>query len=280
MQKLLERPAPLRTAHSMTEPSRGGHTAQVREKPAVDLVVVQDAPAQSLVLMQRPAARVEPFAPGAGCGYVARRPLSLEKRLLPGSSPLLGGFEFWNFRVPPAGVLVALLNRQGNAAWRIRGNSGNGSRYFGLWLLPRCEFREDHEETIPLQRFISLSARIGTNNCGHFAVRFVVQDGNRFYLSRTAADRPGRVVLFGGNLADQTWAAYDPLHDLRANTNPEGWTSQNSILGGAALLRFDTPSAQLRDVQAFGLYAEAVNRSTTGDRCLEWDDLHATIRAK
>jgi hypothetical protein len=227
--------------------------------------------------MQRPTSKVETFAAGAGNGYVTRRAFHLDELLLPDQSPFIGGFEFWNFRVPPSGVLVALLNRDGRAAWRIRGNASTGSRYFGLWLLPQRAFH--HGRTHSLSRFSSISARIGTNNRHHFAVRFVIQAGGQFYLSRVASDRVGRFNLFGSNLSEQLWAHYDPTKDLRANTSPEGWTSYNSLAGGASLLSFSTPTSKLGDVQAVGLYAEAVDCSSSGDRCLEWDELHATVKA-
>jgi hypothetical protein len=227
--------------------------------------------------MQRPISQVETFAAGAGNGYVARRAFDPQVSLFPDQSPFIGGFEFWNFRMPPSGVLVALLNRDGRPSWRIRGNASTGSRYFGLWLLPQRAFHGGR--TQPLSRFASISVRIGTNNRNHFAVRFVIQAAGRYYLSRGATDRVGRFNLFGSNLSEQLWANYEPAKDLRANTSPEGWTSYNSLAGGASLLTYSTPTSMLGDVQAVGLYAEAVDCSSSGDRCLEWDELHATVKS-
>lgn len=253
-----------------------GHATLERGLTSLNLFELNGFHPQSRVLLQRPAAQVEPFATGAGLGYVARRPLDMSAALLPDQSPFLGGFEFWNFRVPPAGILVALLSRHGSPAWRIRGNAGSGSRYFGLWLLPRSSFSASIAPPKALAEFASLSFRVTANNRNHFAARFVVQDGEHFFLSRSATDRAGRFTLFGANLSEQHWAAYDPFRDLRANITPEGWTSYSSLAGGASLLPFDTSTSQLNDVQAIGLYVEAVNRSSNGDRCLEWDELNAT----
>jgi len=267
-----------RNAHRTADhPPLNGHATQDRGLKTINLVPFSSAPAQSRVLLQRPIAHMEPFAPEAGQGYVARWPLNLDRPLIPGASPFVGGFEFWNFRVPPAGVLVALLQQHGRTAWRIRGNAGNGSRYFGLWLLPRSSFTIAADESIGLSRLTALSVNMAANNRGHFAIRFVVQSGGRFYLSRSATDRLGRFILTGTTLAEQRWAIYEPARDLRANVSPEGWTSSHSVLGGAALLPFETATSELSNVQAVGVYVEAVNRSATGDRCLEWHDLAATV---
>lgn len=192
------------------------------------------------------------------------------------SGAFSGGFELWQLKPRDLGYDACLADGGDVDFNRLWHANAKELRLYGLWVFPRSSFLDLKSQRVGFGQASALSAQIRTNEGSHFGVRFVIKSGSQYFLSQTASNTAGPLTLTGEALAQEMWARYEPLRDLRA-AGPRSGTPNpiSNLTSGAGSLVFDTPTSALVDVGAVGLYAESVDSAGWPNRLLEWESFTA-----